>query len=93
MLEDIYARYHSMGLEVYAIGTDNEEKPWRDQATLNNSPWPSVYLARESRKDFNKKYPVPSTPTLIAVDENGVILRRLIMRSKLEDVLKELLPQ
>jgi len=93
MLEDIYTRYHSMGLEVYAIGTDNEEKPWRDQATLNNSPWPSVYLARESRKDFNKKYPVPSTPTLIAVDENGVILRRLIMRSKLEDVLKELLPQ
>jgi thiol-disulfide isomerase/thioredoxin len=93
LLEDIYARYHSRGLEVYAIGTDNEEKPWRDQAVLNNSPWPSVYLARESRKDFNKKYPVPSTPTLIAVDENGVILRRLIMRSKLEDVLKELMPQ
>jgi thiol-disulfide isomerase/thioredoxin len=93
LLEDIYSRYHSKGVEVYAIGTDNEEKPWRDQATLNNSPWPSVYLARESRKDFNKKYPVPSTPTLIAVDQNGVILRRLIMRSKLEDVLKELLPQ
>ena len=93
LLEDIYSRYHAKGLEVYAIGTDNEEKPWRDQATLNNSPWPSVYLARESRKDFNKKYPVPSTPTLIAVDQNGVILRRLIMRSKLEDVLKELLPQ
>jgi thiol-disulfide isomerase/thioredoxin len=93
LLEDIYSRYHSKGLEVYAIGTDNEEKPWRDQATLNNSPWPSVYLARESRKDFNKKYPVPSTPTLIAVDQNGVILRRLIMRSKLEDVLKELMPQ
>lgn len=91
ILEDIYARYHDKGIEIYAIGTDNEEKPWRDQATINASPWPSVFLAKNARMGFNEKYPVPSTPTLMAVDQNGIILRRLIMRSQLEEVLNELL--
>ncbi|MFY8136506.1 MAG: TlpA family protein disulfide reductase [Flavobacteriales bacterium] len=91
LLQSIYAKYKSMGVEVYAIGSDKEEADWRKKATEQNAPWKSVFLSYDSRKDFSKKYPVPSTPTLIAIDANGKVLRRLIMRSKLEIALDEML--
>lgn len=90
-LEEYYAQYHSKGLGVYGIGTDKTLEEWLAQDKLNESPWPSVFLAYDQRKDFNKRFPVPSTPTLIAVDSNGVVLKRLITRSKIESEIKELL--
>ena len=90
-LEEYYALYHDKGLGVYAIGTDKTQEEWAVQDKLNDSPWPSVFLAYDQRKDFNKRFPVPSTPTLLAVDQNGVVLKRLITRSKIESEIKELL--
>lgn len=90
-LEEYYAQYHSKGLGVYAIGTDKTQEEWLAQDKLNESPWPSVFLAFDQRKDFNKRFPVPSTPTLLAVDSKGVVLKRLITRSKIESEIKELL--
>jgi len=90
-LEEYYAQYHPQGLGVYAIGTDKTQEEWAVQDKLNDSPWPSVFLAYDQRKDFNKRFPVPSTPTLLAVDKNGVVLKRLITRSKIEAEIKELL--
>ena len=90
-LEEYYAQYHNQGLGVYAIGTDKTQEEWLAQDKINESPWPSVFLAMDQRKDFNKRFPVPSTPTLIAVDSNGVVLKRLITRSKIESEIKELL--
>lgn len=91
VLKSIYAKYHAMGVEIYAISTDKNEEAWKAEVTSNPSIWPSVFLEYASRKDFSKRFPVPSTPTLIAVDKNGKILRRLIMRSKLESALEEML--
>jgi hypothetical protein len=76
---------------VYAVGTDKTQEEWLGQDKINDSPWSSVFLAYDQRKDFNKRFPVPSTPTLIAVDKNGVVLKRLITRSKIESEIKELL--
>ncbi len=90
-LEEFYAQYHSKGLGVYAIGTDKTQEEWAVQDKLNVSPWPSVFLSYDQRKDFNKRFPVPSTPTLLAVDQHGVVLKRLITRSKIESEIKELL--
>lgn len=90
-LEELYAQYHSLGLGVYAIGTDKTQEEWVVQDKINDSPWPSVFLAYDQRKDFSKRFPVPSTPTLLAVDENGIVLRRLITRSKIEAEIKDLL--
>jgi thiol-disulfide isomerase/thioredoxin len=90
-LEELYTQYHSKGLGVYAVGTDKTQEEWLGQDKINDSPWSSVFLAYDQRKDFNKRFPVPSTPTLIAVDKNGLVLKRLITRSKIESEIKELL--
>jgi thiol-disulfide isomerase/thioredoxin len=84
-LRRIYNKYQPDGLEIYAIGTDKDEADWRAQATANNSPWNDVYLSYENRKDFSKRFPVSGTPTFIAVDKKGKILRRMMMRSKLDE--------
>lgn len=91
ILKDVYARYRSRGVEVYAVGTDKEETPWKELVTQQQAPWPSVYLSYDARTDFNKTYPVPSTPTLIAVDSTGKILRRVVLRSQIEVALDEML--
>jgi len=52
--------------------------------------WPSVFLEYAARKDFSKRFPVPSTPTIIAIDQNGKILRRLVQRSKIESIILEM---
>lgn len=93
ILEKMYEKYQPLGLGVYAIGTDRTEEEWRNQATANNAPWPSVFLAFDQRKDFNKRFPVPSTPTLLAVNSDGVIMRRMILRSKIEEWIVELLAE
>jgi thiol-disulfide isomerase/thioredoxin len=90
-LEEYYALYHAKGLGVYAIGTDKTQEEWLAQDKINESPWPSVFLTMDQRKDFNKRFPVPSTPTLIAVDSKGVVVKRLITRSKIEAEIKEML--
>jgi thiol-disulfide isomerase/thioredoxin len=90
-LEEFYAQYHEKGLGVYAIGTDKTQEEWAVQDKLNDSPWTSVFLAMDQRKDFNKRFPVPSTPALLAVDQNGVVVKRLITRSKIESEIKEML--
>jgi thiol-disulfide isomerase/thioredoxin len=90
-LEEYYAQYHEKGLGVYAIGTDKTQEEWAVQDKLNDSPWTSVFLAYDQRKDFNKRFPVPSTPSLLAVDQNGVVVKRLITRSKIESEIKEML--
>ncbi|MFN6378062.1 MAG: TlpA family protein disulfide reductase [Flavobacteriales bacterium] len=92
-LQSIYKKYKSQGIEIYAIGTDKAEEDWMASAKEKNSPWIHVFLSYDSRKDFSKRFPVPSTPTLIAVDQNGKILRRLIMRSKLEETIQEMLKE
>lgn len=92
-LQSIYKKYNPQGIEVYAIGTDKTKEDWIASAKEKNSPWIHVFLSYDSRKDFSKRFPVPSTPTLIAVDQNGKILRRLIMRSKLEETLEEMLKE
>ncbi len=92
-LRKIYDKYTGQGLTIYGIGTDKDEADWRIQATANNSPWSDVYLSYENRKDFSKRFPVSGTPTFMAVDSSGKILRRMMMRSKLEEEISKLLQE
>ncbi len=91
VLEELYKKYHPLGVEVYAIGTDKQQEAWQAELENRTPPWPSVFLSFSARKDFSKRFPVPSTPMLIAIDQNGKILRRMIMRSQLESILDEML--
>jgi len=89
VLKEIYDRYHAQGLEVYAISIDKTQEDWSTYVKAHPQPWKDVFLSFAVRKEFNQHYPVPSTPTLIALDKEGKVVSRLIVRSKVEDFIKE----
>jgi thiol-disulfide isomerase/thioredoxin len=89
ILKGIYDRYHSKGLEVYAISIDKTEEDWSNYVKAHPQPWKDVFLSYAVRREFNNHYPVPSTPTLIALDKDGKVVSRLIVRSKLEEFVQE----
>ncbi len=89
VLKEIYDRYHAQGLEVYAISIDKTQEDWSNYVKAHPQPWKDVFLSFAVRKEFNQHYPVPSTPTLIALDKDGRVISRLIVRSKAEDFIKE----
>jgi thiol-disulfide isomerase/thioredoxin len=89
ILRGLYDQYHSQGLEVYAVSIDKDINEWKTYVNAHPQPWKDTFLAYEVRKEFNNHYPVPSTPTLIALDQNGKVISRLIVRSKMEEFLKE----
>ncbi|MFY7970835.1 MAG: TlpA family protein disulfide reductase [Flavobacteriales bacterium] len=86
-LEKIYQDFHQKGIEIYSVAADKEEQVWRSFEQQNPKPWISTYLDGANRKDFNKRFPVPSTPTFFLLDQNGVVVNRMIMRSKLREIL------
>jgi thiol-disulfide isomerase/thioredoxin len=88
-LQEIYNKYHEMGLEVYAISIDKEEAPWKNHLLNHEQLWINVLPPMDKRPFLAKHYPAPSTPTLIALDSNMKVISRLIMRSKLENFLEE----
>ncbi len=89
VLRGLYDQYHSKGLEVYAVSIDKDINEWKTYVNAHPQPWKDTFLAYDVRKEFNSHYPVPSTPTLIALDQNGKVISRLIVRSKMEEFLKE----
>lgn len=89
-LEEIYKDFHEKGIEIYSVAADKEESVWRSFEQQYPKPWISTYLDAPNRKDFNKRFPVPSTPTFFILDQNGVIVNRMIMRSNLRNLLTEL---
>jgi len=88
-LAEIYKKYHSEGLEIYAISIDKEEAPWKNHLLKHQQPWINVLPPMDKRPYLAKNYPSPSTPTLIALDKDMKVISRLIMRSKLENFLEE----
>lgn len=89
VLRGLYDQYHSKGLEVYAVSIDKDINEWKTYVNAHPQPWKDTFLAYDVRKEFINHYPVPSTPTLIALDQNGKVISRLIVRSKMEEFLKE----
>lgn len=93
VLAKIYEKYHPLGLEVYALDLDRTEAGWKTFLSSNPTKWVNVYIPEQDRQEINKMFPVPGTPTLIALDRNRKVLSRLILRDRLETYLDETLPK
>ncbi|HPI04951.1 MAG TPA: TlpA disulfide reductase family protein [Saprospiraceae bacterium] len=88
-LEKLYAKYHPLGLEVYALSTDPEKTDWLEELQQHPRPWINVYIPPDLRRDVSRNFPAPSTPTLIALDKDRRVLSRVMARANLEAFLKE----
>ncbi len=84
ILKGFYEKYHPMGLEVIAVCMDKTDADWKQFLQNEPMPWPNVFLTTGQREAFSKNFPVPGTPSLIAVDEKYVVKNRLVIRATIE---------
>jgi thiol-disulfide isomerase/thioredoxin len=91
ILAGIYEKYHPLGVEVYAMSTDNNTSAWKRFLTEHPTKWYNVYIPMERRSEIARQFPSPSTPTLITVDRNMKVLSRLVNRANLESYLDDML--
>jgi thiol-disulfide isomerase/thioredoxin len=92
-LIEIYEKFHPQGVEVLAISLENTEIAWKENLQKEPSKFVHAFARSDRRKEINRTFPIPSTPTLIALDRQRKVLSRLILRAELENYLRETLPQ
>ncbi len=85
ILNKVYQRFHSQGLEIYQISFDDEEVTWKQTAT--NLPWISVWNSATDGADILIKYNISALPTTFIIDHNGDIIARVDDPNKLESQL------
>ena len=71
-LKEVYAKYHSKGLEIYSISQDSKAKEWKSYVEKNEMTWINV-LANGGK--VYKDYGIAFIPTVFLIDcRTGEIL-------------------
>jgi len=91
VLAALYEKYHPKGLEVIALSLDKNDLNWKQFLQTAPTKWVNVFVPNEARDTLTKHFPIPATPTLISLDSQGKVLKRLILRDQLEAHFKEIL--
>ncbi len=94
-LKELYARWHDKGLEVVGISFDTD--PEQAQAVIDRMqfPWPSAAIAKDSAVDrlWQTRDQLTTLPTVLLIDQEGVLRSEMHSVAEVEEKLKELLPE
>lgn len=89
-LDSLYRYYKPLGLEVIGISMDMEEANLRNYLNEHPVPWITLFpSSREQRIQMITHFPVPGTPTVIAVDKDFVVKNRMVIRTDIERYLAD----
>lgn len=86
-LKEIYSKYSSKNFELVSIANDNDEGKWKNMISTKGMSWTNLIDIDES---VTKLYKINAFPTLILVDENGVIVEVGASESQVEEYLNNL---
>jgi peroxiredoxin len=87
----IYNNHKSSGLEIYAVSLDYFESEWKTTIDKNKMEWINVSELSGWESKSAKLYNIYSTPSVIVLDSNGVILAKNLTGAYLDFKLSELL--
>lgn len=85
MLNNIYQKYHSSGLDIYQVALDTNEYEWKKVA--DNLPWTTVINDAADSERVLLTYNVGSIPTIFIIDRNGDIVERVTDITNLESTV------
>lgn len=69
-LKEFYAKYAPKGVEIIGISIDKREADWQKALEQEQLPWPNILDVEYVN---GTKFYVKSIPTMLVVDENGVV--------------------
>ena len=93
-LREVYAKYHGMGVEIYSVSEDVNEKNWKQFIRDNGMIWINVRDTKPGRGSGTiwETYALSGIPTVLLIDgETGEILAR-DNHLDLDAILSGLLP-
>ena len=70
-LKEFYAKYKSKGVEIVGISIDKRKEDWIKASEQEQLPWPNIL---DIEYVNGTKFYVKSIPTMLVVDENGVVV-------------------
>lgn len=79
-MKEIYAKYHDKGFEIIGISNDNKVDAWKKAIEEDQTPWVHTideFPGRGETAIVIGKYRVPSLPTYILLDKEGVVVATL----------------
>ncbi len=85
----MYEQYHSKGLEIFAVSLEGDKEKWKQFMTEKKLPWKNALL---NRHDFSPNdYFLQFTPTLVLIDQKGVILHRFMSIAQFDKAIGKIL--
>lgn len=88
-LKKLWEVYHAKGLEIVSITIDNKEADWRRALAEEQMPWTQL---NAHGSPVARQYNVQGIPHLVLIDPEGKIVAINLMRERLANKLRELLP-
>lgn len=82
ILNQIYQKYHSQGLEIFQVSFDSDEPAWREAA--KNLPWITVYNDASNGDKALRDYNVGALPAIFIFDRQGNVVERVAEINSLE---------
>lgn len=87
-LMDLYAKYHSEGLEIYQVSLDLDKPMWASAVRTQNLPWISVNDGLGTLSPARSAYNVLQVPTLFVISRGGeVVSRNVVEPAELEKII------
>lgn len=84
----LYEKYHDRGFEIIGVSLDKSWKPVTKYRKYQDMQWP---IALDKYRVITKKWGVPFIPTLVLIDQNGVIVADSLRAGTLEPYLRKYL--
>jgi peroxiredoxin len=85
-----YQTYKDKGFEIFGISLDTDKDKWRKAMEKDGLIWENVSDLKGNNNEAAMIYGVRDIPDNFLINENGIIIERLIRGKKLEKRLKEL---
>ena len=84
----LYEKYHDSGFEIIGVSLDKSWKPVTQYRKSQGMQWP---IALDKFRYISKKWGIQSIPTLVLIDQNGVIVADNLRAGTLEPYLRKYL--
>lgn len=76
-LKELYAKYHSGGLEIISVSADAHPEAWKRAIQQERMPWKQVldtYSGKGNFSDVTGAYGIESIPYTVLVDKEGIVI-------------------
>jgi thiol-disulfide isomerase/thioredoxin len=85
-------QYRNKGLQVFAVGVENNLEEWRTAVKAMNTPWIHVADDKSFASPSAYQFDVKTTPTIYLLNSNGEVLAKNLNTEQLSQALAQLLP-